>query len=91
MEEDIETSSGSTMVPIALALLALVLGGAGLYFGMMANQQLAPITESIDEGSTTAAETEKQIASLERRLSELSAQNDQLKGCLLYTSDAADD
>lgn len=82
MEEDIESSSGSTMVPIALALLAIVLGGAGLYFGMTANQQLAPLTESIDEGSTVAAETEKQIASLEKRISELSIQNEQLKGSL---------
>lgn len=70
------------MVPIALALLAIVLGGAGLYFGMTANQQLAPISESIDVGNSSAAESEKQIASLERRLSELSAQNEQLKGSL---------
>lgn len=70
------------MVPIALALLAIVLGSAGLYFGMTANQQLAPLTESIDEGNSSAAEIDKQIASLERRLSDLSAQHLQLKESL---------
>ncbi len=70
------------MVPIALALLAIVLGGAGLYFGVAANQQLAPLTDSIDEGNSTAAELDKQIASLDSRISELSAQNEQLKSSL---------
>lgn len=70
------------MVPIALALLAIVLGGAGLYFGMTANQQLAPLTESVDEGSSSTAQIEKQIESLENRISELNAKNDNLTGAL---------
>lgn len=70
------------MVPIALALLAIVMGGAGLYFGMTANQQLAPLTESIDEGSSSTAQLEKQIESLGNQISELSAKNDSLTGSL---------
>lgn len=70
------------MVPIALALLAIVLGGAGLYFGMTANQQLAPLTESIDEGSSSTAQIEKKIKSLETQISELSAKNNNLTGAL---------
>jgi len=78
MEDDIEPSSGASMVPLALALLAIVLGGAGLYFGLTANQQLVPIAASIDEGSSSAARIDKRLSSLETRLAELSAQNGEL-------------
>ena len=67
------------MLPLALALLAIVLGGAGLYFGLTANQQLAPLTESVDEGSSFAARIDKQLSSLETRIGELSSQNTGLK------------
>jgi len=78
MEEDIE-SSGASMVPLALALLAIVLGGAGLYFGLNANQRIAPLTESVDEGTSSAARIDKQLSTLDTRIGELSAQNSQLK------------
>lgn len=78
MEEDIE-SSGASMVPLALALLAIVLGGAGLYFGLNASQRIAPLTESIDAGSSSAARLDKQLSSIETRLAEVSAQYDELK------------
>ncbi len=79
MEEDFETSSGASMVPIALALLAIVLGGAGLYFGLNANQRIAPIAESLDEGTSSAARIDKQLSALETQLAELSAQSSELK------------
>lgn len=82
MEEDIEPSAGASMVPIALALLAIVLGGAGLYFGLNANQQIAPLTEFVDEGSSSSARIDKQLSTLATRLEELSAQNSQLKNSL---------
>lgn len=66
------------MVPLALALLAIVLGGAGLYFGLTANQQIAPLSESISEGSSSAARIDKQLSSLETRLAEVSAKNNEL-------------
>ncbi|MGZ0654337.1 LysM peptidoglycan-binding domain-containing protein [Coraliomargarita sp. W4R53] len=78
MEEDNE-SSGTSMVPLALALLAIVLGGAGLYFGLNANQRIAPLTESVDEGTSAAARIDKQLSTLDTRISELTAQNRQLK------------
>jgi LysM repeat protein len=78
MEEDNE-SSGASMVPLALALFAIVLGGAGLYFGLNANQRIAPLTESVDEGTSAAARIDKQLSTLDTRIGELSAQNNQLK------------
>jgi LysM repeat protein len=74
-----ETSSGSNLVPVALAVLAIVLGGAGLYFGMTANQRLNPIHESMEADSGNAARMEKQLAGLETQLAELSAQSVDLK------------
>jgi LysM repeat protein len=78
MEEDIE-SSGASMVPIALALLAIVLGSAGLYFGLNANQRIAPLTESVDEGTSFAARLDKQLSSMETRIEEVTAQSNELK------------
>jgi LysM repeat protein len=78
MEDEIEPSSGTSMVPLALALLAIVLGGAGLYFGLTANQQLAPLSESIDEGSSSAARIDKQLSAFDTRITELTAQNNEL-------------
>ncbi|WPJ95296.1 LysM domain-containing protein [Coraliomargarita algicola] len=78
MEEDNEPT-GASMVPLALALLAIVLGGAGLYFGLNANQRITPLTESVDEGSSAAARIDKQLASLDTRIDELTAQNLKLK------------
>lgn len=78
MEEDNE-SSGASLVPLALALLAIVLGGAGLYFGLNANQRIAPLTESVDEGTSAAARIDKQLSTLDTRIDELDAMNRQLK------------
>lgn len=67
------------MVPLALALLAIVLGGAGLFFGLNANQRITPLTESVDEGTSAAARIDKQLSTLDTRITELSTQNRQLK------------
>jgi len=81
-DDDIETSSGGSLVPVALAILAIVLGGAGLYFGLTANQRLNPLSESMEAGSTSAARLEKDIAGLETRVAELSAQKTELEQAL---------
>jgi LysM repeat protein len=78
MGDDIEPASGASMVPLALALLAIVLGGAGLYFGLSANQQLSPLSESINEGSSSAARIDKQLSGIDTRITELSAQHNEL-------------
>ena len=77
-----DTSSGGSLVPIALAVLAIVLGGAGLYFGLTANQQLSPLADTLEEGSSSAARLEKEISGLETRIGELSAQNSDLENTL---------
>jgi LysM repeat protein len=78
MEDDINESN-SSMLPIALAVLAIALGGAGLYFGMTANQRLNPLSEDFEASSGSSARIEKQLSSVEAKLTELSAQNDELK------------
>lgn len=93
MEEDeFETSSGSNLIPVALAILAIVLGAAGLYFGMTANQRISPITETIEAGSSSTARLEKDLAALETQLTELSVQNAELKKTVdrmrIYSSQA---
>lgn len=83
MEDDnIETSSAGGLVPVALAILAIVLGGAGLYFGLTANQRLNPMVETMDAGSTSAARLEKDIAALETKIAELGAQSSELEEVL---------
>ncbi len=74
-EEDVQPSG--TMIPIAIAVLAMVLGASGLYFGFSANKRLNSIDTSIQESTTNAAETEKavtffdsQIAGLETKISD---------------------
>jgi len=78
MEDDLNESS-SSMLPVALTVLAIALGGAGLYFGMTANQRLDPLSENMEASSGSAARVEKQLANFETKLAELSAQNDELK------------
>lgn len=73
-DDDIDTPSGGNLLSVALSVLAIVLGGAGLYFGMTASQKLSPLTDSMEAGSGTVARLEKSISALETQLTELSAQ-----------------
>ncbi|MFP4069285.1 MAG: LysM peptidoglycan-binding domain-containing protein [Opitutales bacterium] len=84
--EDEEIQSSGSMIPAALAVLAIVLGGAGLYFGLSANQRLSPISESVTAGGDSAARLEQQVAEVDTRLGELSAQLDEFEGRLKRTS-----
>ncbi|MEM1222737.1 MAG: LysM peptidoglycan-binding domain-containing protein [Verrucomicrobiota bacterium] len=70
------------MLPIAIAILAVVLGGAGLYFGLSANQRINPIDESISARTTSLAELEDQISIFSARFEELSAKTDELSSTL---------
>lgn len=78
MENDLNEST-SSMLPIALAVLAIALGGAGLYFGMSANQRINPISDNIEASSGSAARIEKQLGSFDTKLTELVVQADELK------------
>jgi len=83
MEDDeLETSSGNNLIALALAVLGIVLGAAGLYFGLAASQRINPLTEALDKGTSSADGLARDVAALETRLSELSAQNTELKKSL---------
>ena len=77
--EDHTESTENTMLPLALVLLAILLGCAGLYLGFTAKQQLAPLTKSADEGTSSAARIDKQLSKIDTRINELSAQNAKFK------------
>ena len=46
-----EKSTGGNWIPGALALLALVLGGAALFFALDASRRLSPMSDSLAEES----------------------------------------
>ncbi len=77
MEDDLNESS-SSMIPVALAVLAIALGGAGLYFGLTANQRLNPISENMEASSGSAARIEKQLDAFDTKLAEIAAKSDEL-------------
>ncbi|PXA03613.1 hypothetical protein DDZ13_11575 [Coraliomargarita sinensis] len=81
-DDDFETSSAGGLVPLALAILAIVLGGAGLYFGLTASQRLNPLSDSLEAGSSSTARLEKEISALDTQIAELSAQNAELDKAL---------
>jgi len=62
------------MIPVALAVLGIVLGAAGLYFGLTANQRLNPIDESVSAGATSSAKIEKVISGFQTQVAEIAAQ-----------------
>ena len=76
MEDDDIQPAGS-MVPLALAVFGIVLGGAGLYFGLSANQRLNPIDETVSASKSSAAQIEKMINGFETQITELTAQLDE--------------
>lgn len=79
IDDDIAQPSGN-MISIAIAVLAIVLGTAGLYFGFTANKRLNSIDTSIQESTTSAAETEKLLAFFKARIAEYELQiSDQAK------------
>ena len=74
VEDDSELKETS-MVTLALVFLAILLGGAGFYLGLTAKQQIAPLTESVDEGSISAARIDRQLSTIDTRIKDLSLQN----------------
>lgn len=70
--------SNASLLPLALALLALVLGGAGLYFGLTANSKLQPILETIDARENSLSESVEAQASIKESIKAISGQNKEL-------------
>lgn len=75
--EDDDIQPAGNMVPLALAVFGIVLGGAGLYFGLNANQRLNPIDETVSASQSSAAQIEKVINGFETHITELSAKLDE--------------
>jgi LysM repeat protein len=83
MEDDsIESSGGGGFVAIALAILAVLVGGAGLYFGMSANQRLNTVNAEVEARSGTDARLEKIVDGLSVQVDELSARLSEQEGAL---------
>lgn len=80
--EDEENQTGGSLIAIALAVFGVVLGGAALYFGLTANQRLTPLNESLAAESSSAARIQQEIAAMETRLTELSAQVSDATGAI---------
>ncbi len=72
--EDDTIQSSSNIAPIALALLGIILGGVGLYFGLSANQRLNPIDASVEASTTYSAKMDQLIQGLDLQIAELAAQ-----------------
>ena len=72
--EDDALQSPSNMIPVALAVFGIVLGGAGLYFGLTANQRLNPLDETLSESASSSAKVEKVINGFDTQIAELAAQ-----------------
>lgn len=71
LEDFEEKSSVGGWIPSALALLALVLGGAGLFFALDASRRLAPMSDLLAEGVSGVAGLEDRIEKLEGGIAEL--------------------
>ena len=75
-----EKSTGGNWIPGALALLALVLGGAALFFALDASRRLAPMSDSLAEGVSGVVVLEDRIGQLEEQIEELAEATEALKG-----------
>jgi N-acetylmuramoyl-L-alanine amidase len=74
--------NNSGILPLALAVLAIVVGGAGLYFGLTVNKTVRPLAEAIHSEQGTVAMTAEQVDSLEAKIKELADQNKELNSAL---------
>lgn len=72
--EDDALQSPSNIIPLALSVFGIVLGGAGLYFGLTANQRLNPLDESLSASATSSAKLERVIDGFDTQIAELAAQ-----------------
>jgi LysM repeat protein/HAMP domain-containing protein len=75
MEDDYDTledkPAGTKWMLTALALLALLLGGAALFFALDASRRLSPMSDSLSEGVSGMAGLGKQIEQMEAEVGEL--------------------
>jgi LysM repeat protein len=75
MEEE-ESTGSSGMIPLIVAIIAVVLGGVGLYLGYSAQSRVATLESGLSEGSTSAAEMERKLQQATTRLNEVATKVD---------------
>ncbi|NCG08606.1 MAG: LysM peptidoglycan-binding domain-containing protein [Verrucomicrobia bacterium] len=81
MEEDYNTSS-TGILPLALAVLALVIGGAGLYFGLNANQALRSLQEMRNTEEGALAKSAQEVANLKDSVKGLTDRNKDIESAV---------
>lgn len=75
MEEE-ESTGSSGMIPLIVAIIAVVLGGVGLYLGYSAQKRVSDLESGLTEGSTSVAEMERRLQQATARLSEVATKVD---------------
>jgi LysM repeat protein len=67
--EPAEVPSGSSLIPLVLAILALLVGGSGIYFGYTAAQQSQSIQDEIEAQSGRSSAS---VSALEGQMAQVS-------------------
>lgn len=85
MDEE-SASSQTSVIPLALAVLAIFIGGAGLYFGFNASQRLSALEEAGSVSAGATAEVSKAVDKLDTRVRELAAGTDEIRSSVKRSS-----
>ena len=72
MEDDLDQTP-SNIMPLALTVLAIVLGCAGLYFGLSANQRIKAVDASVAAGSSSSVRVQQQIDEFDSQIAAMVA------------------
>ena len=72
MEDDLDQTP-SNIMPLALTVLAIVLGCAGLYFGLSANQRIKAVDASVAAGSSSSVRVQQQIDEFDSQITAMVA------------------
>jgi LysM repeat protein len=75
MEEE-ESTGSSGMIPLVVAIIAVVLGGVGLYLGYSAQKRVTALESGLSQGSTSVAEMERKLQEASSRLNEVATKAD---------------
>jgi len=60
-----EKQAGAHWLPVLLSVLALLLAGAGLFFGLDSSRRIVPISESLEDGLKGAVDIEERLEEIE--------------------------
>jgi LysM repeat protein len=75
MEEE-ESSVASGIIPLIIAIIAIVLGGVGLYLGYASHKRVVTLEAQLSEGSSGVAEMDRHLQQVVTRLNEISTKVD---------------